>query len=86
MRGSDVFNFVQTAVPPLIDDLMKYANMRKNDVDWFLFHQPNKFMLRKLAEKLAIPCEKMPMNTVEEFGNSSNAALYAILMQQLFCL
>ncbi len=75
MRGSDVFNFVQTAVPPLIDDLMKYANMRKNDVDWFLFHQPNKFMLRKLAEKLAIPCEKMPMNTVEEFGNSSGACI-----------
>ncbi len=75
MRGSDVFNFVQTVVPPLIDDVMAYAGMSKDDMDWFLFHQPNKFMLRKLAEKLEVPYEKMPMNTVEEFGNSSGACI-----------
>lgn len=75
MRGSDVFNFVQTAVPPLITDVMEYAGTSMDAVDWFLFHQPNKFMLRKLAEKLEIPYEKMPMNTVEEFGNSSGACI-----------
>ena len=32
-------------------------------------------MLRKLAEKLNIPYEKMPMNVVEEFGNSSGACI-----------
>lgn len=75
MKGSDVFNFVQVEVPPLIEDVLKYAGADKEEIDWFLFHQPNKFMLRKLAEKLRIPCEKMPMNTVEEFGNSSGACI-----------
>lgn len=75
MRGSDVFSFVQTHVPPLIEDTLKFADMQKEDIDWYLFHQPNKFMLRKLAEKLGIPYEKIPMNIVEEFGNSSGACI-----------
>lgn len=75
MKGSDVFTFVQTKVPPLIDESLQYAGMDKEDIDWYLFHQPNKFMLRKLAEKLGIPYDKVPMNVVEEFGNSSGACI-----------
>ncbi len=75
MDGSTVFNFVQQKVPPLIDDLMKFANKSKEDMDWFLFHQPNKFMLQKLAEKLGVPYEKMFMNIVEEYGNSSGSVI-----------
>ena len=75
MKGSEVFNFVQSMIPPLIDDVMEYAGETKENIEWFLFHQPNKFMLRKLAEKLKVPYEKMPMNTVEEFGNSSGACI-----------
>jgi len=75
MRGTDVFNFMQTKVPPLIRDMLDYAGLTKEQVDWYLFHQPNRFMLRKLAEKLEIPYEKLPMNVVEEFGNSSGACI-----------
>lgn len=75
MKGSDVFTFVQTKVPPLIEETLQYAGVAKEEIDWYLFHQPNKFMLCKLAEKLKIPYEKMPMNTVEEFGNSSGACI-----------
>lgn len=75
MRGSDVFNFVQTKVPPLIEETLEFAGLTKENIDWYLFHQPNRFMLRKLAEKLGIAYEKMPMNTVEEFGNSSGACI-----------
>lgn len=75
MKGSDVFTFVQTKVPPLIEETLRYAGLSREDVDWYLFHQPNKFMLRKLAEKLDIPYDKVPMNVVEEFGNSSGACI-----------
>lgn len=75
MKGSDVFTFAQTRVPPLIEETLQYAGAAKEEIEWYLFHQPNKFMLRKLAEKLEIPYEKMPMNTVEEFGNSSGACI-----------
>lgn len=75
MKGADVFTFVQTKVPPLIEETLAYAGLGKEEIDWYLFHQPNRFMLRKLAEKLDIPYEKVPMNVVEEFGNSSGACI-----------
>ncbi len=75
MKGTDVFNFVQTKVPTLVDDVLKYANVTKDDISTFLFHQPNEFMLRKLAEKIGIPYDKVPMNVVTEFGNSAGACI-----------
>ena len=75
MSGSEVFTFVQTEVPVLIEETLRYARCNKEDIDWYLFHQPNKFMLRKLAEKLEVPYEKVPMNIVENFGNPSGASI-----------
>lgn len=75
MKGSDVFTFVQTKVPPMIDEVLAYAGVTKEDIAYYLFHQPNKFMLKKLAEKIGVPYEKVPMNVVEEFGNSSGACI-----------
>ena len=75
MNGSEVFTFVQTEVPPMIEEILQDANLQKEEIDWFLFHQPNKFMLRKLAEKIGVPYEKMPMDLVENLGNSSGACI-----------
>lgn len=75
MQGDDVFNFVQREVPPMIEHLLEQANASTDDVDWFMFHQPNKFMLNKLADKLGVPREKMPANIVENFGNASGVTV-----------
>jgi 3-oxoacyl-[acyl-carrier-protein] synthase-3 len=75
MQGDAVFNFVQSEVPPLIDELMEFSGDDKEEIDYFLFHQPNKFMLEKLADKMKIPREKIPCNIVENFGNSSSATV-----------
>lgn len=75
MDGSAVFNFVQTEVPPMLEHVFAENHLSVDDIDYFLFHQPNKFMLQKLAEKSGIPFEKMPMNLVENFGNSSGSSI-----------
>lgn len=75
MRGDDVFNFVQREVPPMIEHLLEQANMSKDDIDWYIFHQPNKFMLHKLADKIGVPYDKMPANIVENFGNASGVTV-----------
>lgn len=75
MKGDEVFNFVQVEVPPMINELLKRASLEKNKVDYYMFHQPNRFMLQKLADKLGIPREKMPNNIVENFGNSSGVTI-----------
>ena len=83
MDGSEVFNFVMVEVPPMIDCLLALAKTQVNDVDYFLFHQPNRFMLRKLADKLKVPYEKMPSNVVEQFGNSSGVTIPVVLTSNL---
>lgn len=75
MQGDDVFNFVQREVPPMIEHLYEQSGVDRNEVDWYMFHQPNKFMLHKLADKLGIPHEKMPANIVENFGNASGVTV-----------
>lgn len=75
MQGDDVFNFVQREVPPMIHHILERANLKVDDVDWFMFHQPNKFMLNKLADAIGVPYEKMPSNIVENFGNASGVTV-----------
>ena len=75
MQGDDVFNFVQREVPPMIEHLYEQSGVDRSEVDWYMFHQPNKFMLHKLADKLGIPHEKMPANIVENFGNASGVTV-----------
>jgi 3-oxoacyl-[acyl-carrier-protein] synthase-3 len=83
MDGTGVFNFVQTEVPPLIDDLFDFAGISDADVRSYAFHQPNRFMLEKLAEKLGIAKSKMPMDVVERFGNSSGVTIPTVLATNL---
>lgn len=75
MDGSGVFNFVQTEVPPMLEHALKEAGKTIEETDCFLFHQPNRFMLQKLAEKANLPFEKLPVNLVENYGNPSGASI-----------
>jgi len=75
MDGTGVFNFVQVEVPPMIADLLRIAKVSIEDIDYFIFHQPNKFMLQKLADKMKIAYDKMPSNIVELYGNSSGVTI-----------
>lgn len=75
MNGSEVFSFVQSEVPPLLENAFKRNSKTVDDFDWFLFHQPNRFMLEKLAEKARLPVSKLPMNLVENIGNPSGASI-----------
>lgn len=75
MKGDEVFNFVQREVPPMIEELLVQSGCSKDDIDWYMFHQPNRFMLNKLADKLGVLHAKMPSNIVENFGNASGASI-----------
>ena len=75
MDGSEVFNFVQIEVPPMLEGAFERNGKTPEDFDWFFFHQPNKFMLQKLAEKAGLPFDRLPMNLVENFGNPSGASI-----------
>lgn len=75
MDGSAVFNFVMTQVPELISGLLAETGTSVDEVEAFLCHQPNRFMLQKLADKLGVDHARMPSNVVEHFGNSSGVTI-----------
>ncbi|MCJ1805906.1 3-oxoacyl-ACP synthase III family protein [Flavobacterium covae] len=83
MRGDDVFNFVQTQVPPQIQSLLDKVNLEADDVDYYLFHQPNRFMLQKLADKIGVSRGKLPSNVVENYGNSSGVTIPVVTTHNL---
>ncbi len=75
MDGTGVFEFVIHDVPPMIADTIEFAGIKSDIIDWFVFHQPNKFILQKLIQNLKIPTKKVPINIVESFGNSSGVTV-----------
>lgn len=83
MKGDEVFNFVQTKVPELLGEMFYKLNIDKEFFDYYFFHQPNKFMLEKLAEKLEIPYDKMPNNICEKYGNGSNNTVPLTICENL---
>ncbi|MDE7368086.1 MAG: hypothetical protein K2N24_12105 [Lachnospiraceae bacterium] len=83
MDGTMVFNFAQREVPILLDELFSFAGKEKEDIDYFLFHQPNQFMLEKLAEKINVPKDKLFMNLVERYGNSNASTIPLVIADNL---
>ena len=75
MDGTAVFQFVMESVPPLVDEACEYAGVNKGDIQYHLTHQPNRFMLEKLADLMEVPRSILFNNIVEKFGNSSCATI-----------
>jgi 3-oxoacyl-[acyl-carrier-protein] synthase-3 len=74
LRGPEILAFTMKRVPPLLQELLGDAGWSLDDVDSFVLHQANKFMLDFLARRMKLPTDKVPM-TIGEFGNTSAASI-----------
>lgn len=75
MDGTAVFQFVMENVPGLVAEVCDYAGVKQDDVQYHLTHQPNRFMLEKLADLMGVSRDILFNNIVEYFGNSSSATI-----------
>lgn len=83
MDGTEVYNFVMHEVPPMFTELFDKYGMKFSDVDYFMCHQPNRFMLERLADKLQLEYAKMPNNLVENYGNSASSTIPNVITLNL---
>jgi 3-oxoacyl-[acyl-carrier-protein] synthase III len=74
MNGTEIFTFSLREVPTLVDSILQHAQWQKEEVDHFVFHQANKFMVVHLAKRMGIPEHKLPL-IMEHFGNTSSASI-----------
>jgi 3-oxoacyl-[acyl-carrier-protein] synthase-3 len=82
MNGPSLFNFTIKRLPPLIEDVLQQAGRSIADVDQFVLHQSNRFMMLHVARKLDLPAEKIPM-TLEAYGNTGGASVPLTLTHAL---
>lgn len=82
MNGSAIFNFTLEAVPALMKDILVRNNMAKEDVDYFVFHQANKFMLNTIRKVCVLPKDKFYVN-LSETGNTVSSTVLIGLKQCL---
>lgn len=75
MDGNAIFNFTMTEVPEMIADILTCSGRTIESIDYFLFHQPNKFILEQLAQKLQVPMSKLPVNISSMYGNASSVSI-----------
>ena len=80
MDGAGVFNFTIKRVPPLIRDTLKFAGLAVTDIDRYLFHQSNRFIMKHLIKKCGLPTERVPI-VLERFGNCGGPSVPVALTQ-----
>jgi len=75
MDGAAVFNFTLQRVPDLISNILSMAGLSADQPDYFVLHQPNKYILRNLQKRLQLPESKVPMSTQGVYGNQNSASI-----------
>lgn len=74
MNGREVYRFAVAKVPEVIEKALFRANLTANDIDWLILHQANQRIMDAVADRLAIPPEKVISN-LSEYGNTSAASI-----------
>lgn len=74
MNGAEVMAFSLTEVPKAVDALLAKVDKGISEIDFFVLHQANRFMLDALRKKMKIPAEKMPVQ-VEHCGNTVSSTI-----------
>jgi len=73
MNGAEIFTFTLREVPGIVQRTLASAKVTGDAVDYYFFHQANKFILDHLLRKMRLPAEKCPLS-IEHFGNTSGAS------------
>lgn len=82
MNGPEIFNFTIDAVPVAVNNCLLKNNMSIDEVDYFIFHQANKFMIEYLRKKISIPETKFYSNMLYT-GNTVSSTIPIALKDSL---
>ena len=74
MNGSAIFNFTLETVPSLMKSLLSKNGLEKEDVDYYVFHQANKYMLNTIRKVCGLPADKFYVD-LEETGNTVSSTI-----------
>ena len=62
----------------IIEEMLKKADVSREDVDYFVLHQANRRIIEAAAKRVGVEIEKFPMN-LGEYANTSAASVPILL-------
>lgn len=74
MNGGAIFNFTLDAVPAVMKQLLEKSGLQKESIDYYVFHQANKFMLSTIRKVCTLPKDKFYIN-LEDVGNTVSSTI-----------
>lgn len=78
MNGKEVFKFAAREVPLILQELLSSSSMEASCLDWLLLHQANQRILDAVADRFAIPHQKV-LSNLASYGNTSAATIPLML-------
>ncbi len=82
MDGAGIFNFTIKRVPPLIRDALALSGRSVEQIDAFVFHQSNRFIMKHLMKKCGLPEARVPV-TLEDMGNCGGPSVAVAMTRSL---
>lgn len=74
MNGGAIFNFTLDAVPVMMKGILEKNGLEKDDIDYYVFHQANKFMLNTIRKVCVLPKDKFYVN-LSTTGNTVSSTV-----------
>ena len=82
MNGGEIFNFTLDAVPGLMANVLIKNKLEKEDIDLFVFHQANRYMLNHLRKKLLIDEDRF-YYFIDKVGNTVSSTIPIALFEAM---
>jgi 3-oxoacyl-[acyl-carrier-protein] synthase-3 len=74
MNGTEILNFTLEIVPELVERVLQANSIFQDDIDLFVFHQANRYMLEFLRKKLKIGSDKF-YYYLDKVGNTVSSTI-----------
>ncbi|QPN62134.1 ketoacyl-ACP synthase III [Synechococcus sp. CBW1004] len=78
MNGQEVYKFAVREVPAVLAELLASTGLEASALDWLLLHQANQRILDAVADRFAVPHERV-LSNLAHYGNTSAATIPLML-------
>lgn len=82
MNGSEIFTFTQRNVPKVVKETLERNNLMQDDIDAFIMHQANSYMLEFLRKKMKIDKDRYIVD-MSETGNTVSNSIPIVLARAM---
>lgn len=80
MDGGAIFDFSSDVVPQMVEDMLGKEGLQKEDIDLWVFHQANKYMINYIRKLLEIDKERFYI-CMEHVGNTVSSTIPIALVE-----